>query len=106
MDIKELLNGVDVTYSRGRGKGGRRRWFIMPKHYCFNKARSVTGYDTKEMEEKVIEIVKKWYYPMIYYKIDGHTIGSNNERNALTEYYRVCAVEDKQIVFPVTLDTD
>lgn len=101
--IEELIKDVSVCYSRGRGKGGSRANFIRPADDCFNRSRRVTGFTNEELDEKIIQVVKRWYYPMKYYKVDGHIIGSNSEENALKEYYRVCNVKDKLIVFPVTL---
>lgn len=88
--LDELLSGVSVCYSRGRGRGGRRANFIRPSEDCFNKSRRVTGFTDEELDEKIIATVQKWYYPMRYYLVDGHLIGSNNEMNALKEYWRVC----------------
>lgn len=101
--LEELLKDVSVCYSRGRGRGGRRANFIRPADDCENKSRRITGFTAKELDEKIIAVVKKWYYPMHYYIIDGHLIGSNNEMNALKEYWRFCEKDYIGMIMPVTL---
>jgi hypothetical protein len=103
VEVTELIKDVSVCYSRGRGKGGRRANFIRPADNCFNKSRRVTGFTDEELDEKIIATVKKWYYPMKYYKVDNHIIGSNSEENALREYWRVCEKSVKGLCFPVYL---
>ena len=101
--LEELLKGVSVCFSRGRGRGGRRANFIRPAEDCFNRSRRVTGFTDEELDQKIIATVKKWYYPMRYYIVDGHLIGSNDEMNAMKEYWRVCEKDYVGIIMRVTL---
>lgn len=43
---------------------------------------------------------------MNYYIINGHTIGSNSEGNAIIEYYRVCEQVEKAQSITVKLETN
>lgn len=88
---KEMLDSVSVTYSRGRAKYGRMVYFVMPNSQtCRNKSRRIVALDGDQAYDKLIEIVKKWYFPLNEYKVDGLIICSNSESNALSEYWRIC----------------
>lgn len=74
---------VKITFSNGYTRSGERIAFVRPARECFNKSRKVKA-------SKVVEIIKKYYTPTLYYFINGYVIGSNNPVNALKEYYKVC----------------
>lgn len=89
------MSGVNIIYSNGNGKGGKMYAFVRPDMKCFNRSRRV-------QPSRVAEEVKKWFTPMNYYIVDGETIGSNSEENALKEYWRVCDKEKIGKHFQVT----
>lgn len=91
MEEKELIEkNVSVCYSRGYGKGGKRYYYIRPKDDCYNQSRKVSGWTGDELFDAIVRCVKKWYEPIQYFMIEGKIIGSNNEENALKEWWRVC----------------
>jgi len=92
-----------VEDSRGKGKNGKRYAYIRPDYYCGNNSRKASGFTTKELADDVARICTKWYSPELFvYEVDGITIVSNNDTNALTEYWRVCQREKIGFIFPVT----
>lgn len=94
-----------IEKSKGFTKDGRKKIFIRPEYYCFNKSRFATGIGQAELEEAKNNIIRKWYSPnLLVYTIDSHTIVSNNEKNALTEYWRVCERNKIGKLFKVTLN--
>lgn len=84
---------VSVISSNGFSKNGEQYVFIRPTRQCFNRSRRC-------LKSNAERTIKKWFTPINYYEIQGHIIGSNNEVNALKEYWRVCAPENigKQFV--------
>ncbi len=98
------MDKIIVRYSNGRGKAGKLSAFIRPSQSCFNKSRKVSAYSLPELKQSIDKCIIKWFDIVIYYQIDGHTIGSNNEINALKEYYRVCDKKDIQLNFSVTIN--
>ena len=97
---------VKVEYSRGYGKSGKLAAYVRPDFDCFNRSRRVADYSHEGLREMVNTVIRKWYAPkLVAYKIDGYVIVSNNEENALKEFYRVCDKEQINIVFPVYLYT-
>lgn len=82
---------LKIEKSKGFGKDGKQWVSIRPDYYCFNKARKAKAYSNEDLQDAVNTIIRKWYSPELFvYEIDGQTIVSNNEDNALTEYWRVC----------------
>lgn len=91
----KFQDDIKIEASRGFGKANKERYYVRPIWECFNRSRSVSGYSRKEIEEKIEKLIKKWYAPeIILYEINGLLIGSNNESNALKEYWRVCEQKD------------
>lgn len=90
---EEYKKFVSVIRSKGsHAHNSGVTFYIRPIEPCFNRSRSLIFYgdDKKELEERIIKMVARWYWPMKYYKIDNVIIGSNSENNALQEYWRVC----------------
>jgi len=82
---------IKVTKSKGNGLMGKLAAYIIPNYYCFNKARKAEGWNNHELQDSVNNVIRKWYQPELFaYEIDGEVIVSNSEKNALTEYWRVC----------------
>lgn len=99
---KEMLDSVSVTYSRGRTKYGRKVYFVMPNsETCRNRSRRIVAQDGDQAYYKLIELIKKWYYPLNEYVVDGSIICSNSESNALSEYWRICERNKVGINFEV-----
>lgn len=79
---------INIEFSAGRGKRGRAFAYIRPAKQCLNRSRRV---DICLIDDTI----KKWFSPLVnYYQINGAIIGSNNPKNALKEYYRVCKREN------------
>ena len=94
---------VDAKMSAGSNSFGGQYVYLRPNYECFNKSRKVGGM-RNEVWDKVYKTISKWYAPGInLYMVDGHIIGSNNEENALKEYWRVCDWDKRKQVFEVTL---
>ncbi len=94
---------IKITKSNGRGKDGRMHVYIHPDYYCFNKSRKASGFYKDDLQDAINFVLRKWYQPELHvYEIDGHTIVSNNEKNALTEYWRVCERNKIGELFTVT----
>jgi hypothetical protein len=95
---------LKIERSKGKGMMGKMSAYIRPDYYCFNKARKADGWNNQELQESINNILRKWYQPELFaYEIDGETIVSNNEKNALTEYWRVCERTKIGQMFTVTL---
>lgn len=76
---------IKIERSLGRTKTGIPVFFVRPAHACENRSRCFVGYD------KMNKGIVRWYASSIlYFIVDGHLIGSNNEKNALSEYWRIC----------------
>jgi hypothetical protein len=82
-----MKDDVIVERSKGRGQNGKAYMFVRPAKKCMNRSRRVTP-------DKVQLTTDVYFTPMNYYLVNGWIIGSNTERNALKEYWRVCANED------------
>lgn len=96
--------GIKIRYSNGYGKGGKLAAYVRPDYDCFNRGRRVADYSPNGLEEMIKTVIRKWYSPDLkVYEVDTYTIVSNNDENALKEFYRVCDIKDKDIVFPVRL---
>lgn len=99
---KEMLDSVSVTYSRGRAKYGRKVYFVMPNSQnCRNRSRRIVAQDGDQAYYKLIEVIKKWYFPLSDYTVDGLIICSNSESNALSEYWRICEKNKVGVNFEV-----
>ncbi len=96
-------NDLKIEYSNGRGKGGKFIVFIRPARECSNRSRRVFGFTQSQLEDQIKKAIDKYYPQVIYYQVDGHTIGSCNERLALVEYWRICDIKDRGKIFDVTL---
>lgn len=95
--------GVDVRWSSGSGKAGKLFVYIRPEKECGNRSRRIGGFYGAEFGARIDKLIKKWFIPIKYYKVNNdRVIGSNSEKNALTEYWRVCEREDIGKIFPVT----
>lgn len=104
MSLGGIPTYVNARYSNGNGMAGMQYAYLRPNYECMNKSRRVGAFYSKELWEKAEKVVLKWYYPkIILYKIDGLTIASNNEINALKEWWRICEKKFVGIPFPVTL---
>lgn len=91
--------------SAGSNSFGGQYIYLRPNYECFNKSRKV-GSATGDIWDKVDKVIAKWYGPKVnLYMIDGHVIGSNNEENALKEYWRVCDWDKRKQIFEVKLIT-
>lgn len=84
------MQNIKITHSNGLGKGGKMFVFIRPDFDCMNRSRRVGAYTSEELKEVVAKCIAKYYTPLKQYMVDGHIIGSNNEKNALREYWKVC----------------
>jgi hypothetical protein len=99
---KEMLDSVSVTYSRGRAKYRRNVYFVMPNSQtCRNRSRRIVAQDGDKAYYKLIGVIKKWYFPLNEYKVDGLIICSNSESNALSEYWRICEKSKVGVNFEV-----
>jgi len=88
--------GVKYERSGGRAKWGVPVFFVRPALPCGNSSRRYVGYD------KLRKGIARWYGPkIIYFVIEGHVIGSNSEKNALREYWRICDKENIGKIFYV-----
>lgn len=77
------MEGIEITYSDGRGKNGQQYAYIRPAK-CRNQSRRCPVRDIQKT-------LSRYFAPEVkYYEIDGFTIGSNSPENALKEYYRIC----------------
>ena len=95
---------IKISPSKGRGRAGKLHAYVHPDYYCFNRSRKASGFNYDELKDSINSVVRKWYSPAVFvYEIDGQTIVSNNEKNALTEYWRVCARDKIGVIFPVKL---
>lgn len=95
---------IKIKNSKGRGKDGKKHVYIRPDYYCFNKSRKASGFYEDDLKESINSVLRKWYQPELFiYEINGQTIVSNNEKNALTEYWRVCESKDIGKIFTVKL---
>lgn len=97
-----MQEDVELTRSEGRGSGGKSFYYIRPLQKCYNRSRRVGGFTSSEINQKINNCIRKWYYPkVVFYKIDGHIIGSNSKENALKEYWRICDLRDVGVEFEV-----
>jgi hypothetical protein len=96
-----MRQGINVSYSNGYGKNGKVHVYVRPEKECRNKSRKVSGLYKEIIAGKLDKLIDKWYNPMKYYLVDGHVIGSNSEKNALTEYWRLVERSDIGKIFPV-----
>ena len=98
---------IKIINSNGRGKNGKKHVYIRPDFECFNMSRKASGFDNRELNESINNVLRKWYQPKLFvYDIDNHVIVSNSEENALREYWRVC---DRSVIglnFPITYMTE
>lgn len=95
---------LKIEKSNGRGKLGMQAVYIRPDYYCFNKSRKAKAYSNEDLQNKINNIIRKWYSPQLFvYEIDGETIVSNNEYNALKEYWRVCNRNKIGAIFTITV---
>lgn len=92
--MSDNFSQIIIKHSRGYGKNGKISAYIRPKEYCFNRDRKVSAFSNQELSGKISDCVKKYYEPIKYYEIKGKIIGSNNEENALKEWWRVCEKDD------------
>lgn len=77
--------GVKVERSFGRTRTGIPVFYVRPAEACENNSRRYLGY------AKLNKGIARWYGPEVkYFLVDGHLIGSNNEKNALWEYWKIC----------------
>jgi hypothetical protein len=76
---------VQITYSEGRGKAGRRYAFIRPLFKCQNKSHRVIA-----DRNKIQEFIEKNFPNVNYYKVDGLVIGAKSEQFAMKEFWRIC----------------
>jgi len=99
-----MINNPDIQteYSRGKSRDGRTTLYLRPAKNCFNRSRVVKGFNDAGINKKATQVIQEWYTPMVYYSVDGQVIGSNNTENALKEYWRVCDIEKRGQIFPVT----
>lgn len=87
---------VKIERSFGQSKTGIPIFYVRPLQACNNKSHRCVGYNKKE------RTVWKWFYPEInYYEIKNCVIGSNSERNALKEFWRVCSKEEIGVIVEV-----
>lgn len=91
---KKISKDVRVIHSLGRGSGGRISCYIRPKEAGFNRDRKVSAFSSKELKDKIIACITKYYTPITYYYCEGYIIGSNTDKNALKEYWPVCDRKD------------
>jgi hypothetical protein len=97
---------IKIQKSNGRGKNGKLHVYIIPDYYCYNKSRKASGFYKDDLQDSINFVLRKWYQPELFvYEIEGKTVVSNNEKNALTEYWRVCERSDIGKEFPVKLMT-
>lgn len=89
MEIQEYKKDVIIERSKGKSNTGVT-YYVRPNKKCFNRSRPVIIYDGADVDKRIKRLVVRWFWPMKYYTIDGITIGSNSESNALQEYWRVC----------------
>jgi hypothetical protein len=84
----DVLDQLDRYRSRGRTKLGIPVFYVRPKEACENRSRKFVGY------HKMNKGIERWFAPEVkYFLVDGHLIGSNNPKNALREYHRICEKE-------------
>lgn len=86
LTVKEALEqGLEITRSFAHSKTGIPVFYVRPADACFNRSRRFVGYD------KMRKGIQKWFAPEIkYFQIKNTIIGSNNESNALKEFWRIC----------------
>lgn len=98
--LEKYKEAININFSIGKGKGGKKYAYIRPKANCFNRDRKVGGFTKNELRVQIIKCIEKYYFPIRYYELENHIIGANNEDNALKEYWRVCDLKDvgKQFV--------
>ncbi|MEI6949797.1 hypothetical protein V9K67_21600 [Paraflavisolibacter sp. H34] len=94
---------VQIVYSHGRGSGGKLYAYVRPANDCFNRSRRVGGFTGAELEGAIQMCIEKWFTPCNYYLVEGCVIGSNSEKNALKEYWKVCDLKDMNQPFDVQL---
>lgn len=76
---------LKIERSHGRTKAGISVFYVRPAKTCFNRSRRFVGLTALQ------EGIKKWFGPEVrYFEVKSRIIGSNNETNALKEYWRVC----------------
>lgn len=95
---------IEAVYSNGRGMANMQYVYLRPRVKCDNKSRRVGAFYKDELWRKVDKVAKKWYSPEIkLYKIDNNIIASNNEENALKEWWKICDRQFIKMPFPVYL---
>lgn len=101
--MMNTTEAVDIKYSSGRVRSGRRFAYIRPSFACLNRPMRVSGNDRQNLVVNVEKAIRKYYTPIFTYEIQGKIVGSNNPANALKEFYRVCEKEQIGRKFEVTL---
>lgn len=86
LTVKEAIEqGLKITRSAGQPKTGMPVFYVRPANACFNRSRRFVGYD------KMQKGIAKWWAPEVkHFEIKNTIVGSNNESNALKEFWRIC----------------
>ncbi len=87
------MEAVEIRSSGGYSRTARQV-YIRPAKECDNRSRRCKA-------DRAEAVVKHWYTPMVYYKVQGKIIGSNSEKHALSEYWLICDKKEIGTVFPV-----